>query len=198
MAHIFVTTESELKPGFDPDKPSKTQLKNQMVALEELGYKLVGLSKEKLAQLDLPERLYDAVLEANKITANGAKARQKAFIGKQMRGMDEAHIALMKERFLAWEGLSKAETSKLHLVEHWRDALLAGDAALDEFLEAYAVDVATITALRTAMRQARKDAAGGKPPKNARVVFQLVKGVITGKSTLDAGEVKDEEDEADE
>ena len=133
MAHIFVTTEAELKPGFDTEKPSKTQIKNQMVELEALGYKLVGLSKEKLNQLNLPERLYDAVIEASKITANGAKARQKAFIGKQMRTVDEAGVALIKERFLAWDGLSKAETSKLHLVEHWRDALLANDAAQTNF-----------------------------------------------------------------
>ena len=178
MAHIFVTTEAELKPGFDTEKPSKTQLKNQMTALEELGYRLVGLSKEKLAQLDLPERLYDGVIDASKITANGAKARQKAFIGKQMRTLDEAHIELMKERFLAWDGLSKAETGKLHLVEHWRDALLAGDPALDEFLQAYTVDAETIAQMRTAIRQARKDATSAKPPKHARTLFQLVKGVI--------------------
>ena len=183
MAHIFVTTEAELKPGFDTEKPSKTQIKEQMTALESLGYRLVGVSKEKLAQLDLPERLYDAVMDANKITANGAKARQKAWIGKQMRTLDDAHIELMKERFLAWDGLSKAETSKLHLVEHWRDALLTNDSALDEFLQEYPQNADTIGAMRTAMRQARKDATSNKPPKNARVLFQLVKTAIVGNAS---------------
>ena len=195
MAHIFVTTEAELKPGFDTEKPSKTQIKNQMVELEALGYKLVGLSKEKLNQLNLPERLYDAVIEASKITANGAKARQKAFIGKQMRTVDEAGVALIKERFLAWDGLSKAETSKLHLVEHWRDALLANDAALDEFLLVYTVNAQTIGDMRTAMRQARKDATSSKPPKHARTLFQLVKAIITGKAAPDIDNA-DDTDEA--
>lgn len=187
MAHIFVTTEAELKPAFDPEKPSKTQLKNQMDALQDLGTRLIGVSKEKLLQLDLPERLFDAVMDAKKITANGATARQKQFIGKQMRNLDDAHIELIKEKFLAWDGLSKSETTKLHLVEYWRDALVAKDEALQDYMKA----VPTLTpdqvqAMRTAMRQARKDAAANKPPKNARVLFQFIKETLLPAQNLQA------------
>ncbi len=179
MAHIFVTTEAELKPAFDPEKPSKTQLKNVSVALQTLGVRLVEVSKEKLLQLDLPERLFDAIMDAKKITANGATARQKQFIGKQMRNLDDAHIALIKEKFLAWDGLSKAETTKLHLVEYWRDTLLGSDDALQDYMKAVPhLSPDQVQAMRTAMRQARKDASTGKPPKNARALFQLIKETL--------------------
>ena len=135
MAHIFITTEAELNPGFNPDKPSKSLLKRQMDDLQTLGGRLISLSKEKLMQLSLPERLFDAVIDAKRITANGATARQLQFIGKQMRNLDESHVALIKEKFLAWDGLSKSETNKLHLIEYWRDALLDKDTALQDYLQ---------------------------------------------------------------
>jgi ribosome-associated protein len=193
MAHIFVTTEAELKPAFDPEKPSKTQLKNQMDAVQKLGVRLVDVSKEKLLQLDLPERLFDAIMDAKKITANGATARQKQFIGKQMRNLDEAHIERIKEKFLAWDGLSKAETNKLHLVEYWRDALLASDDAMQEYLKAApSVSPDQMQAMRLAMRQARKDATTGKPPKNARALFQLIKETLLASVAVDMVQVQED------
>jgi ribosome-associated protein len=179
MAHIFITTEAELNPGFNPDKPSKSLLKRQMDDLQILGGRLISLSKEKLMQLSLPERLFDAVIDAKRITANGATARQLQFIGKQMRNLDESHVALIKEKFLAWDGLSKSETNKLHLIEYWRDALLEKDTALQDYLQtAPTTSPDQLQAMRMAIRQARKDISTGKPPKNARVLFQLIKETL--------------------
>lgn len=179
MAHIFITTEAELNPGFNPDKPSKSLLKRQMDDLQTLGGRLISLSKEKLIQLSLPERLFDAVIDAKRITANGATARQLQFIGKQMRNLDESHVALIKEKFLAWDGLSKSETNKLHLIEYWRDALLEKDTALQDYLQtAPTTSPDQLQAMRMAIRQARKDISTGKPPKNARVLFQLIKETL--------------------
>jgi ribosome-associated protein len=179
MAHIFITTEAELNPGFNPDKPSKSLLKRQMDDLQTLGGRLISLSKEKLMQLSLPERLFDAVIDAKRITANGATARQLQFIGKQMRNLDESHVALIKEKFLVWDGLSKSETNKLHLIEYWRDALLEKDTALQDYLQtAPTTSPDQLQAMRMAIRQARKDISTGKPPKNARVLFQLIKETL--------------------
>lgn len=180
MAHIFITTEAELNPGFNPDKPSKSLLKRQMDDLQTLGGRLISLSKEKLMQLSLPERLFDAVIDAKRITANGATARQLQFIGKQMRNLDESHVALIKEKFLAWDGLSKSETNKLHLIEYWRDALLDKDTALQDYLQTVpTTSPDQLQAMRMAIRQARKDINTGKPPKNARILFQLIKETLT-------------------
>jgi ribosome-associated protein len=195
MAHIFVTTEAELKPAFDPEKPSKTQLKNVSDALQTLGVRLVEVSKEKLLQLDLPERLFDAIMDAKKITANGATARQKQFIGKQMRNLGDEQVAFIKEKLLAWDGLSKSETNKLHLVEYWRDALLANDEAMQEYVKAVpTLSPDHMQAMRVAMRQARKDAAAAKPPKNARVLFQLIKETLLSPAPATVAQSAEQED----
>ena len=43
--------------------------------LQSLGEELIALNNAKLAQLNLPEALYDAVKEAQRITSNSALAR---------------------------------------------------------------------------------------------------------------------------
>jgi len=70
------------------EEVSKTRLKQQMHELQLLGELLVELPKDKLAQLDLPESLREAVLNARKITAHGGKRRQLQYIGKLMRTVD--------------------------------------------------------------------------------------------------------------
>ena len=50
--------------------PSKTQRKNEMNALQDLGVELVKLSREQLEKMDLPDRLFKELLEAKRITAN--------------------------------------------------------------------------------------------------------------------------------
>ncbi len=74
------------------DGPSKSQLKREAESQQAIGKKLVELPKEKLAKLDLPEALLDAVAEAKRITANGAIRRQMQYIGRLMRDIDVAPI----------------------------------------------------------------------------------------------------------
>ena len=63
---------------------SKTKLKAEADALQDIGVKLVALPNSRLSQLDLPERLFDAIAEAKRITANGATRRQKQYIGSAL------------------------------------------------------------------------------------------------------------------
>ena len=46
---------------------SKSQMKREMLALQKLGEKLVALSTDQLQQLQLPDDLQKAVLEAKHI-----------------------------------------------------------------------------------------------------------------------------------
>ena len=86
---------------------SKTKLKAEADALQEIGVKLVALPNSKLTQLDLPERLVDAINEAKRITANGATRRQKQYIGSLMREIDVAPIVEQMEK---WEGKTLPRT----------------------------------------------------------------------------------------
>ena len=61
---------------------SKTQLKPKMHDLQALGEVLVELPKDRLQQLELPENLRDAIMEARRITAHGGRRRQLQYIGK--------------------------------------------------------------------------------------------------------------------
>ena len=76
----------------DDRRPSKTERKKAVHALQDLGVELVALSEEQLAAIELPERLRDAVLEAQRITSREARRRQLQYIGKLMRKVDAAPI----------------------------------------------------------------------------------------------------------
>ena len=62
--------------------PSKTKIKQQMHDLQDIGEQLVELSADKLKQMDLPERLFDAVHEMKRINKFGAQRRQMQYIGR--------------------------------------------------------------------------------------------------------------------
>lgn len=152
---------------------SKTQLKQQMEALQQLGATLVELPIDKLRQIELPESLRDAVIEARKITAHGGRRRQLQYIGKLMRQVDPAPI---QEKLDQWNGHHAAETARLHQLENWRKRLIEDDQALAEFLDAH--QHADIQRLRTLIRNARKEAAENKPPKNSRELFKVLREMI--------------------
>ena len=64
-----------------------------MERLQELGQRIVELTPGKLARLDLPEELLDAVKEARKLTSMGATRRQIQYIGRIIEDFDTAKIA---------------------------------------------------------------------------------------------------------
>lgn len=150
---------------------SKTRKKAQMHALQKLGIELVDLSKERLATMELPETLVDAIREAQRITAHEGRRRQMQYIGRLMRDIDPAPI---QERLDAWRGQSKAEVARQHGMERLRDKLIADDAALTEFAQKHP-DV-DLQALRNLIRNARKEAAEGRPPKSYREIFKVIRG----------------------
>ena len=160
-----------MKPSETDDSPnsadtepiSKTRRKTGADALQAIGVKLVELPKDKLARLDLPERLLDAVLEAKRITANGATRRQKQYIGSLMRDIDVASIVDQLQR---WEGKHSAENAYFHQLERWRDRLLSDEKALSEFMQLH--PRADTQQLRTLIRNNQHELAANKPPKSSR------------------------------
>ncbi len=154
---------------------SKTRLKQQMHELQDLGEALVDLPKDKLNQLDLPETLRDAVLDARRITAHGGRKRQLQYIGKLMRSVDPAPIQLKLDQ---WNGNHAEETALLHRLENWRKRLIDDDDALSGFLAEYpGFDVQQ---LRTLIRNARKEAQQQKPPKSSRELFRTLREGLSG------------------
>ena len=161
--------------GEDIQPVSKTKKKQAMHALQDIGKELVKLPANKLERLDLPEELRRAVEDCRRFTKHEAIRRQMQYIGRLMRGVDEAPIA---RQLAAWRGESDEEKALLHRIERWRDRLIENDEALTLFLNEYPQTDAT--QLRQLIRNARHEAANNKPPKSSRAIFRLVREVVEG------------------
>ncbi len=68
-------------------KKSKSQIKRELHALQELGKKLVALPEKNLQRIPMTEELRDAVLEAKRFRRE-AQRRQIQHIGALMRHED--------------------------------------------------------------------------------------------------------------
>lgn len=154
-------------------RPSKTRLKQEMHALQELGERLAELEPAKIAELDLPEKLVDALLAARTITSHGARRRQMQFIGKLMRAIDAVPV---QEKLDAWQHSSMQHTAWLHRLERWRDRLISDETAVTEFIQHY--PQTDVRQLRTLLRNIEKEKLADKPPKSFRALFQLLRQVI--------------------
>jgi ribosome-associated protein len=154
--------------------PSKTKIKKQMHELRDLGKELTELSKDQLAQLDIPDSLRDAIREMNGINKFGAQRRQIQYIGKLMREVDPLPILAKLD---TWKGKSQQHTAYMHLLERWRGRLMESDNALTELLSAH--PEADAQRLRTLIRNAHKEIENNKPPKNYREIFQVLREIIS-------------------
>src|SRR5437763_7765490 len=63
------------------EEKSKSQIKREMYALQDLGEQLVRLSRGQLEQVELPQELREAVLFARSLKKHEAHRRQLQYIG---------------------------------------------------------------------------------------------------------------------
>src|SRR5262245_33822041 len=128
------TERGTAKASDDPSTLSRTQRKRESLALQDLGKELTLLAPAQLAQLELPERLIEAVLEARGISKFGALRRQLRYIGRLMHEVDSATIAA---KLRALEARPRAASAHLHRLERWRARLVQEDGALAELARSY-------------------------------------------------------------
>jgi len=149
------------------ERPSKSQRKRDMTALQELGESLLRLSAAELARIDLPEALREAIAEMSHIGSHEARRRHRQYIGKLMRQVDPQPLRAAIEDA---SGESKQAVALMHRCERLRDALLADDAALAGVL----ADLPGVDAqqLRSTIRAARREHKEGRPPKQARQLYR--------------------------
>src|SRR5690606_39088237 len=135
---------------------------------------------ERLKQLPLAERLYEAFRLAQRTTSREGRRRQTHFVGKLMR---DAPADDIRAQLDVWQNGSREETAAMHRPESLRDQLLTDDAALTALLNAH--PDADAQALRATIRAARKEALGnaalqpGQEPqrKHYRALFQALKAL---------------------
>lgn len=174
MTNEYDHYDDDGRAGADELGPSKSQLKREASAAQKLGERLIELDRSVLQELDLPEKLVDAIELAQGIKSHGAMRRQRQYIGKLMRNMDTTEIQAVLEKL---DQDSAAANRLLHAAERWRERLLdEGDAALAEFLDEFPqVDRQQ---LRQTVRAAQVERAKNRPPKHFRALFQQVRELL--------------------
>ncbi|MDC0611288.1 ribosome-associated protein [Vibrio sp.] len=149
---------------------SKTEMKNDMTALQKLGEELVALKPAVLEKFPLPDDLYTAIKDAQRFNKE-ARRRQLQYIGKLMRNIDPEPIQAALDKL---RNKHSQATAALHKLEALRDRIVEeGDTAVEDALELY--PEADRQRLRQLSRQAAKEKQGSKPPKAAREIFQILK-----------------------
>jgi ribosome-associated protein len=149
------------------ERPSKSQRKREMTALQDLGASLLRLTAAELARIDLPEPLREAIGETARIGSHEARRRHLQYIGKLMRQVDPQPLRSAIEDAT---GESKQAVALMHRCERLRDALLADDAALEGVLAE--LPGADAQQLRATIRAARREHKEGRPAKHARQLYR--------------------------
>lgn len=157
-----------------PDNESKSQRKEDMLALQKVGESLIKLTEEQLATIDLPDNLLTAIQHIKSLTSNEAKRRQLQYIGKLMRQIDPESIKQALKRI---DVIHKKNTTQFHDIEEWRTRLLEhGDDALNTFLVDYPeVDRQQ---LRQLIRNAQRDIKNNKNTGAEKKLFQYLRSIV--------------------
>jgi ribosome-associated protein len=157
----------------DAAKPSKTQRKKAVHALQELGEALAKLNGEQLARIELPERLREAIDAARRITGFEAKRRQLQYIGKLMRSVDAEPIRAAVDAVLA---PARGAAAAHKRIEAWRGRLLADPDALGDLRAEY--PAADARRLRALTRAALREQVEGRPPRAFRELYQALRALV--------------------
>lgn len=174
------------------ERPSKSQLKREMTALQKLGEALVDAPRDRVKKVPMPEDVLEAILECQQISSHEGRRRQLQFVGKKMRTLSEEETAVIQKTVDGWRGTSKAEAAALHAIERQRERLLADDNMLTDLCAQH--PTLNVQQLRTLIRNARKEQADNKPPKAYREIFQILKS-LQAPTDAHASAENDEEDE---
>ena len=170
--HVNEKNRTPKKEDLDQG-PSKSELKRLMTQRQKLAEVLAALSSDALKTIPMDEAIKAAIAETNKIKSFEAIRRHKQYLGKLMRFLDDEELDTIQKRLDAIQGVSKAETAKLHHLESFRDRLIANDETFTNMIEQYPdMDIQN---MRTLIRNARKEKEVNKPPKAYREIFRVLK-----------------------
>ncbi|MBI2799610.1 MAG: DUF615 domain-containing protein [Gammaproteobacteria bacterium] len=151
------------------DLKSKSQLKRDRHALQELGRILIDLPERLLKRLPLPESLVDAIHTGRRLQ-RGALQRHIRHLGGLLDDAD--HVAIQAALDLA-QTPRHAEVKTLHEIETLRDALLSDvDNGMRLLTARY--PLADREKVRGLVSDALRERAAARPPQAARALFKLI------------------------
>jgi ribosome-associated protein len=154
---------------------SRSQLKREATALQQMGTRLAALSPDQRNRMQLPGALMDAIAALGKMTSHGARRRQRQYIESLMRNIDTTPI---EQALVEIEQGAYRQAQAFRRIESWRDQLVDGDDDLMQTILAGYPD-ADRQRLGQLVRSARKEKAQQAPPRSARNLFRYLKEITT-------------------
>ncbi len=162
-------TDNNEKPLYDG--PSKSQLKRDSQHLIDVGEEILKLSREDIRSLDLPDELDDAISTALKIKSRSGLKRQRLYIGKLLRAIDNETI---EQQLRKIQHRHDTNTAHFKRLEKWRDNLINNEkATLNEVILHFPkIDRQHINQL---IRAAHQEKQQDKPPAASRKLFKYLR-----------------------
>jgi ribosome-associated protein len=158
----------------DYERPNKSQLRREAMALQDLVKSLLDLHESEWKSLSFPEYILEELKAFKMIEQHGAKKRQLKRVAKLLR---EEDVSAAKH---AVENLKKQQAdvnAAFHKVELWRDRLIEGSKDdVASFLTAY--PLANVQALNQLVRNAKQELAKHKPAKSSKLLFKLLREIM--------------------
>lgn len=159
-------------PGGEPP-PTKSELKRQAQAVQELADRLVSAPADLVDGLALPDKLADAIALARRIPTGGALARQRQFVAKLMRGLD---LEPMQAALESHADVARLDAARFRRAERWRDRLIeGGEAVVAEFVVEFSMDREELARL---VATAQEEKRGSKATGAGRRLFRRVQEAL--------------------
>ena len=154
---------------------SKSQLKRESHAIQDLGKRLAALPAEQLARIPLDQQVLEAIDLAHRIqNKRGALKRHYQFLGKLLRARDtEAIQAALAEI----DNESQRAIQKHHRAERWRDRIVdEGSDAIDAFVEE--AGQADRQKLRQLWRNYQHAKTDDKRHQHSRLIYREIRDTL--------------------
>ncbi len=180
-------------------RPSKSAMKRASHELQALGEQLLAMPDARLASIEMPERLRDALADYRTTRSFEGKRRQLQYIGKVLRLVE---VDELREAVAVFQLGHARNALALHEAERWRAELVGEDPdALTRWAQEY--PGSDLQQLRALVRSAKKDAAAAPEQRNGRgyrELFQFIKKDMEAQAQVerdaDAPEHRSDDDDA--
>lgn len=158
-------------------RPNKTRIKKEISEVFGMVEEIIHLGPAQIKELELPENIENAVLDAARMGLNAARKRLLKYITAQLRKVD---IQPVQEKLARLKNRSAHAVREHHQIERWRDQLLSGDGDRQLSLLMNEFPAMDSQHIRQLQRNALKETQQDKPPKSARLLYKYLKDVIVG------------------
>jgi ribosome-associated protein len=159
----------------DEDWVSKSQVKREMIALQEIGEKLIGLKARELAKFPVSQTMLDAIEESRRVKGHEAMRRHMQYVGKVMRNED---IEGIQREFDKLDPSSELFLRLQNQAERWRERLIKTKEAEAQWIdENQGIEIQEFRSLVRAARKEQPDDANApiSAGKNSKKLLQIIR-----------------------